>query len=646
MRGVMVVAAAAAALCCGGHRSRPTRSGAAPVAEREAGAARPAAGDPLARRTARIRAALEKERRARHIAGLALAVVERDRVVFLEAAGLRDAAHDLPATVDTTFSIGSCTKSFTALAALISQERHVLSIDDRPRRFLPTFRMADADSDASVTIRDMLSHRTGLASKADLAAVPGVLTREEYVRAATSARPEVALRSEFRYSNAMFTAVGEILGRANHSTWEKVVEADILRPAGMTSTTTTLREWVESPRRTLGYQFVDGAGLRPIDPPASLDTMGPAGSIASTARDMARWLRLMLGEGELDGVRIASAASVGEVTRPHIRVGPALEYALGWGVFAWNGHRVIGHTGGSDGISAVVSFMPDRGVGFALLANTTQRPLVGIGTWDAILWPAILDEAAPVAPAAPTPPASPPSAGSRAAGPSAGAAPSAPAADLPAAGALLARMVRAAGGDRTLRRHRSLEIHAVKTYEHQGVRAELTILARAPAMRVEDEVWTAAGRRFARVRNFADGTRGAQETTFGQDAAYGDEELRRARRDFAFRWLLDLRRLYRDIQVVARAPVDGEDCYVLALTPDRGEPVRLSVSARTARVVRREAGGESSSFADYRRVDGQLVPFLTTIRDALGETTVRVERVRFGAAIPPAAFGPAAPLRY
>ena len=98
-----------------------------------------------------------------------------------------------------------------------SADRGLLSLDDHPRKFLPYLKLADTEADAKITIRDMLSHRTGLKAYADLAAEPGVLTREEYIRAATSAKPAVPFRTKFQYSNAMYSAAGEIAGRVNHS---------------------------------------------------------------------------------------------------------------------------------------------------------------------------------------------------------------------------------------------------------------------------------------------------------------------------------------------------------------------------------------------------------------------------------------------
>ena len=179
---------------------------------------------------ARIRAILEEQQAKAHIPGLAFVAVKDDKVWLTEAIGLRDLGAKLPVTAHTVFPIGSCTKSFTAIAAGISQDHGTLSLDDSPHKYLPWFRMADPEANALVTLRDMLCHRTGLRAKADLAAEPAVLTREEYLRAATSATPSGEIPRAFQYSNAAFTAASEAIARANQTTWESLIEKTILGP--------------------------------------------------------------------------------------------------------------------------------------------------------------------------------------------------------------------------------------------------------------------------------------------------------------------------------------------------------------------------------------------------------------------------------
>jgi CubicO group peptidase (beta-lactamase class C family) len=575
----------------------------------------------------KLRKFLEAQRARLHIPGLAFVAVRDDKVIYLDALGLRDVGRQLPVTPDTLFPIGSCTKSFTSVAAAISQDRDILTIDDAPRKYLPYFHMADPEADALITLRDMLCHRTGLLSKADLAAEPGVLSREEYVRAATSAKPTAKFRASFQYSNSMFTAAGEMMARANSTSWERLIENQIFNALGMSSSVSSLEAAEKSPNRALGYVRHESSGeWEQVAPAKSLTAMGPAGGIASTARDMSRWLRCLTGGGRIDGKTIVSKASLAEITRPHMPINDKLSYALGWATYRWNGLAVVEHNGGSNGISAVMSFIPDRHVGFAFLANTSPNDMTVIGKAGRLLWPLLLDVSAPE-----------PTSSIAAPTPAAGAA-SPPMQALPSADELLARMTAALGGERNLRRHTSIDVHARKRYENQGVQAELLIRGEAPFSQSQTETWTAAGKPIGRLRSFFDGLRGGQETTFGQDATYAGDEIDKARRDSALHEILDVHDLYRETTIERETESNGQKAYVFKLTPKRGSPVILHVSARTALVLERQDGGDTSIFSDYRNVDGEVMPFRTTIHDALGESTVDVQEVRFNGRTPPGEF--------
>jgi CubicO group peptidase (beta-lactamase class C family) len=580
--------------------------------------ARGADAAPATQRNAaeRIAEILEAQRSEQHIPGFAFALVRNDRLELVIVRGVRDVEHALPVTPDTVFPIGSCTKAFTSMAIGIARDQHLLSLDDHPRRFLPWFHMADPQADAEVTLRDMLSHRTGLKAKADLAATPGVLNREEYVRAATAARPAAPFRTAFQYSNAMYSAAGEVLGSAYHSSWENVIPQQIFAPLGMTASLTSIRDAATVADHATGYVYVpQTGGWRAVPPPAGLQALAPAGSIASTARDMAQWLRLLIGGGRIGDRQIVSAATLQELFTPQIAIDTRMSYALGWVTYTWDGEQVIEHNGGSEGISALVSFIPSERVGFVFLANTSPNFLTTIGNAGALLWPLILGREAPAA---------------------------APADErLPSVQALLSRMIEAVGGEDVLRRHKTLEIHAHKTYENHGVRAALTVQAKAPASRAEEEVWTAAGRDIGRLRIYFDGRHGGQETTFGQDAVNDDAADERARRDDDLHPLLHLTDLYQEVRVESKGMVGAEDAFLLTLVPKAGPKVLLSVSTSTGLILERETEGESVMFSDYRLVDGERIPFRSTISDALGETTVEVEQARFGVPIEDTAFAPA-----
>jgi CubicO group peptidase (beta-lactamase class C family) len=585
---------------------------------------------------ARIRAILQQQQAANHIPGLAFVAVKYDKVMFYEAIGLRNMNAKLPVTPDTVFPVGSCTKSFTAIAAGISHDQGKISLDDSPHKYLPWFRMADHEANELVTLRDMLSHRTGLRAYADLAAEPAVLSREEYIKAATSAKPTAKFRSKFQYSNAMFSAAGEAIAKANQTTWEGLIESAIFKPLGMSSSRTSSDAGSAVPDHALGYVYSPASKhSRKVEPPRSLIALAPAGAVVSSARDLGQWLRFLTSGGTIDGKRILQQATLRDITGPHIPINENMSYGLGWVNYRWNGHVVIEHNGGSQGICALVSFIPDRRVGFAILGNTSPNQLTAIAKAGRLLWPLLLGETErPSKPAPANPAAS--KADSKPA-PS----PTAPA--LPSVDELLARIIAAHGGERNMRKHSRTEIHAHKVYENQGISADVVIRSSAPSSRSEEEKWSAAGKSIGQVRSFFDGTRGGQETTFGQDATFAGDELERMRQESTCHAILETRKLYSQVAVDRTETFAGEETFVLKLVSKSGPPILLFVSARTSLILKEQTDGESMVFSDHRNIDGEVMPFRTSIQDSLGESTVVVQDVKFNVEIPPETFWPKKP---
>jgi hypothetical protein len=173
------------------------------------------------------------------------------------------------------------------------------------------------------------------------------------------------------------------------------------------------------------------------------------------------------------------------------------------------------------------------------------------------------------------------------------------------------------------------------------VEADLVVRAEAPDRRTEEETWSAAGTRIGRVRIFFDGTRGGQETTFGQDETYEGEELERARSDALLHPALDVSRVYKDVRLERSGLVGGEETWILDLAPARGPAVAWHVSKRTGRLLQAEGGGKTTTFLDYRDVDGELVAFRTESQEDLGAVVVDVKQVRFNVDLPAGAFRPA-----
>src|SRR4030095_8854553 len=213
-----------------------------------------AAPQPYADALAAIEKAIEQKRQELGIPGLSLVIVKDDKVIYMKGLGLKHVEHNLPVTPDTLFAIGSASKAFTSMLALMSADEGTLSLEDSPKKFLPYFKLRDPDSDAKITIRDLLSHRSGL-NRTALAMVTGQLNREELIQVAAMAKPTAKLGEKFQYQNVMYAAAGEAVARAQNSTWDKLIVSRIFKPLGMTSSDTTAAQMQKFRDFSFGYDY-------------------------------------------------------------------------------------------------------------------------------------------------------------------------------------------------------------------------------------------------------------------------------------------------------------------------------------------------------------------------------------------------------
>jgi CubicO group peptidase (beta-lactamase class C family) len=325
-------------------------------------------------RLAAVERAIDERRRELGIPGLSLVIVKDDRVIYMKGLGYKDFEHKLPVTPDTLFAIGSSSKAFTAMLAAMAADDGKLSLDDPPRKFLPYFRLQDPDADSRITVRDLLSHASGL-NRTDLAWITGALDREEVIRAAATAKPTAKLREKFQYQNVMFSAAGECVARAEGASWEKLIQERIFKPLGMKATTTNVPDMHRAPDYSLGYVYDEDTKETRQLPTRNFPQVAAAGAINSNARDMAQWLRLMLGGGAFEGRRLVSEKSFAELLKPQMKVVGNVDYGLGWFLRDWHGHKVAEHGGNIDGFNAEVALMPDQRLGFVLLTNVTASVL-------------------------------------------------------------------------------------------------------------------------------------------------------------------------------------------------------------------------------------------------------------------------------
>ncbi|MBL8762939.1 MAG: serine hydrolase [Phycisphaerae bacterium] len=345
---------------------------------------------------------LDARRAELHVPGLAIAIVKGDRVVLARGMGVRDIEAAKPVEADTIFAIGSSTKSFTAALLATLVEEGKVAWDDPVRTHLPTFALHDAPAGEACTLRDLLTHRTGLVRLGALWAA-GKSNRLDVLSGLARAEAVTPFRSSFNYCNEAFLAAGLAAGAASGSDYDTLIRTRFFQPLRMTSTSLSIAEVERDARLSRGYRWLKHENTHRVLPMRNLNAIAPAGAVNSNILDMTHWLIALLNEGSFEGRRVLSKARLDEMWTPQIEVvrGSGLRYGLGWMLGTWNGKRVVDHGGNIDGFASTVALLPDEKIGFCMFQNVTASPLQE--EVKDMVWQAMLPGAVPPMPAdAPT----------------------------------------------------------------------------------------------------------------------------------------------------------------------------------------------------------------------------------------------------
>ena len=596
----------------------------------------------LAQRLTKIEKEVEEKRKELGVPGVALAIVKDDKVILQKGFGLRDVERNLPVTADTVFAIGSATKAFTAMAAVISQDEGKLSLEDSPKTHLSYFRLQDPEADARITVRDLLDHSSGL-GLADLVTSPGVLNRSEVIKVAGLAKPTAKFREKFQYQNVMYSAAGEVVAKANGTTWEKFIEERIFKPLGMKSSYTSFKQMARVTNHATGYWLENKIATKALLDDMAMVNIAPAGTITSNIIDMSQWIRLMLGGGVLDGTRFVSEKGFSEIVKRHIAVDadlgvppylPDVGYGLGWFLADRDGHHFIYHPGGISGFTTLVELVPDQKLGLVVLTNASSNR--GVATVSDIVFDSIVGK--PKTIAEDTASASPQSDLARNVAPAA----PAPSAKIDiAVDELMSKVIAAAGGEANLRRHRSTTGTATLDFENQGLTGKLAIYAQAPNSSTQITTIAGLGKKIASQREYFDGAQGGVERSPGEGERYKDEQLESTRISSDYYEQLNWKTLYKTVTIKEKSKVADEEVYVVVKTPEKGGAITDYISAKSFLLIKRESAGQETTYTDYRNVDGEMIAFTYFNKGELGRIVIRVQEVKFNVHIPATTFRPA-----
>jgi CubicO group peptidase (beta-lactamase class C family) len=344
-------------------------------------------------------ARVEMLRKEVGVPGMAIAIVEDDQVTLAKGFGTRALGSSEPIDADTIFPTGSTGKAFTVAALAVLVDQGKIGWDDKVIDRLPWFEMYDPWVTREMTIRDLLVHRSGLGLGAgDLLFVPRTnLSRAESVKRLRYIKPATSFRSGFAYDNILYMVAGQLIEEVTGETWEKFVAEQILKPAGMVNSTGDDEVRFANPNRAQPHARMNG-GLRGVGDQSRLserDDLGrnasPAGGLAVSANDMARWLMIQLDGGKLPAStgRLFSEAAHEQMWTPVILqpIGPRPEafkatqpmfntYALGWDVRDYRGAKIVWHGGAVFGFLTAVVLIPEKNVGFSIEINSEDGEII------------------------------------------------------------------------------------------------------------------------------------------------------------------------------------------------------------------------------------------------------------------------------
>ena len=306
-----------------------------------------------------------------HAPGLQLAAVRGGETVLAAGYGSADLETASPATARTLFHHGSCGKAYTSLLAVLLAEDKLLDLDAPVRTYVPELRLLDPVIAERVTLRDLLSHRSGLA-RHDMAWILNASwTAQDVVERLAHLPLHGDLRTQMNYSNFGYALAGIAIERVSGTAYEEQLRSRIFDPLGLARTVSSSEVGGADEDVAAPYVVRDGQPVRTEW--RHMSAMAAAGGVVSCAEDSVRWLQLQLGHGPIDADVVGRTHHLNTpVPAEMANALPDMRlygYAMGWVVGTMRGHRVLWHSGGIDGFTTYVLLLPDDDIGVVASVN-------------------------------------------------------------------------------------------------------------------------------------------------------------------------------------------------------------------------------------------------------------------------------------
>jgi CubicO group peptidase (beta-lactamase class C family) len=327
--------------------------------------------------------------------GVGVGIVVGDKLVFAKGYGYRDYEKKLPFTAKTMQPIASNSKLFTAVAAGMLVEEGKLTWDKPIRESVPAIQFYNDELNSNVTLRDMLSHRTGV-TRHDLIWFKSPFSRKELFDRLKYLEPQEPMRTTFLYNNLMFAAAGQIIEMKSGKKWEDFVRERIFTPLDMNTTCYTIADMLKQPDYGVPFREKrDSFELYKIPYYEDTEGVAPAGAIISNIDELSHWLIALMNEGKYSGKQVLPANVLKASLQPAIALpnaaGEALgywellnaAYGMGRETAAYRGKLLTFHGGDLPGFHSQISFMPNDKIGvIVLVISDHSAPLYNIISYN------------------------------------------------------------------------------------------------------------------------------------------------------------------------------------------------------------------------------------------------------------------------
>ena len=323
-----------------------------------------------------------KGMQAWNIPGLSIAIVKNGQSVYSKGFGIRELGKSNLVDENTQFGMMSTTKAMTALSLAMLVDEGKVSWDDPVTKHLPWFQLSSPYVTQELTVRDLLTHNSGL-KNTDLLWARGDMNSRQIIERLRDIELSYSLRSGFIYQNVMYQVAGEVIQVASGMPWAQFVKTRILNPIGMSASQPTLALMLKQKNSNVSSAHFEIDGKLHVIEESPVDAIPAAGAAWSTASDMNNWLKFLLDDGCVDSKRLVSEKNFKELFKPQVMITNAsgfyptvaltkphwMSYGLGWFQQDYRGKFVAMHTGSMDGRTAIIGLMPEENVGVYIFGN-------------------------------------------------------------------------------------------------------------------------------------------------------------------------------------------------------------------------------------------------------------------------------------